>query len=177
MGRDHGNRYKAAFARGLMNAPTENAVILLVEDNEDDVALIRRAFARNNIGNPLKVVRNGNEAILYLQGAGRYRDRSEFPLPKLVLLDLTLPGVDGFEVISWIRAQPELRMLRVLVMTSSRTIQDVNRAYQLGANSFLVKPTDFEDLVTLTQSLRGYWICLDQAPDPQTVRDRHRTRH
>jgi CheY-like chemotaxis protein len=160
-----------------MNAPTENAVILLVEDNEDDVALIRRAFARNNIGNPLKVVRNGNEAILYLQGAGRYRDRSEFPLPKLVLLDLTLPGVDGFEVISWIRAQPELRMLRVLVMTSSRTIQDVNRAYQLGANSFLVKPTDFEDLVTLTQSLRGYWICLDQAPDPQTVRDRHRTRH
>jgi DNA-binding NarL/FixJ family response regulator len=68
-------------------------------------------------------------------------------------------------------------MLRVLVMTSSRTIQDVNRAYQLGANSFLVKPTDFEDLVTLTQSLRGYWICLDQAPDPQTVRDRHRTRH
>jgi CheY-like chemotaxis protein len=160
-----------------MNAPTENAVILLVEDNEDDVALIRRAFARNNIGNPLKVVRNGNEAILYLQGAGRYRDRSEFPLPKLVLLDLTLPGVDGFEVISWIRAQPELRMLRVLVMISSRTIQDVNRAYQLGANSFLVKPTDFEDLVTLTQSLRGYWICLDQAPDPQTVRDRHRTRH
>jgi CheY-like chemotaxis protein len=146
-----------------------NVAFLLIEDNEDDVALIKRAFARNKIFNPLQVVRNGHEALLYLQGAGRFRNREEFPLPKIILLDLKMPGVDGFEVLDWIRQQPEFKTLRVIVLTSSNAIQDVNRAYQLGANSFLVKPTDFEDLVTLTQALRGYWVWLDQAPQAEVA--------
>jgi CheY-like chemotaxis protein len=141
------------------------AVFLLVEDNEDHVLLFKRAFSKSNVLNPLQVVRNGHEAICYLDGSGRYRNRDEFPLPALVLLDLKMPGIDGFEVLSWIRQQPSLKTLRVIVLTSSEAIRDVNRAYQLGANSFLVKPMDPEDLDRLTQAINDYWIWLDKAPE------------
>lgn len=143
----------------------DQAVFLLVEDSEDDILLLQRSFAKNKIVNPLRVVRNGQEAILYLEGTGRYRNRTQFPLPSLVLLDLKMPGVDGFEVLTWIRQQPQLKTLRVIVLTSSDAISDVNRAYQLGANSFLVKPSDLHDLNLLTAAIRGYWIWTDQAPE------------
>ena len=143
----------------------QRALFLLVEDDEDHIILFKRAFSKSNVLNPLQVVRNGHEAICYLEGAGRYRDRSTFPLPTLVLLDLKMPGIDGFEVLSWIRQQPALKTLRVIVLTSSDEIRDVNRAYQLGANSFLVKPMDLEDLNRLTQSINGYWVWLDKAPE------------
>jgi CheY-like chemotaxis protein len=153
----------------LCNVPMEvvsdRAVFLLVEDNEDHVLLFRRALAKNHIVNPLLVAKNGVEAIAYLEGTGRYRNRQEFPLPSLVLLDLKLPGMDGFDVLEWIRQQPAFRALRVIVLTSSDQIRDVNRAYQLGANSFLVKPADLEDFIRLTQAIRGYWIWTDQAPE------------
>jgi CheY-like chemotaxis protein len=141
------------------------AVFLLVEDNEDHIVLFKRAFSRSNVLNPLQVVRNGHEAICYLEGSGRYRNRHEFPLPSLVLLDLKLPGIDGFEVLTWIREQPSLRTLRVIVLTSSEEMRDVNRAYQLGANSFLVKPMELEDLNHLTQAINNYWLWLDKAPN------------
>src|ERR1043166_4419196 len=112
-------------------------VILLVEDREEDVILLRRAFTKANFLNPIQVVSDGDEAIAYLQGAGKYADRSEYPLPKLVLLDLKMPRKDGFEVLQWIRQQPGLSAIRVVVLTASDTVRDVNRAYQLGANSFL----------------------------------------
>ena len=143
----------------------DQAVFLLVEDNEDDVILLQRSFAKNKIANPLRVVRNGQEAMLYLEAGGRYRNRAEFPFPSIVLLDLKMPGIDGFEVLAWIRQQPELRTLRVIVLTSSDAISDVNRAYQLGANSFLVKPGDLHDLNLLTAAIRGYWIWTDHAPE------------
>lgn len=142
-----------------------DAVFLLVEDTEDDVLLIRRAFQANKIINPLHVVKNGVEAMQYLEGSGRFRNRNEFPLPKIVLLDLKLPGISGFEVLEWIREQPGLKTLRVIVLTSSSEIRDVNRAYGLGANSFLVKPNDLEDLCRLTSAIKGYWIWLDHAPE------------
>jgi CheY-like chemotaxis protein len=142
----------------------DQSVFLLVEDNEDHVLLFRRAFSRSHLPNPLQVVKSGEEAIAYLEGSGRYRNRDEFPLPALVLLDLKLPGMEGFEVLSWIRQQPPLRALRVLVLTSSDRIRDVNRAYQLGANSFLVKPLDPSDLDRLTQAINEYWIWMDKAP-------------
>ena len=140
-------------------------MFLLVEDNEDHVLLFKRSFSKSNVLNPLQVVRNGYEAICYLDGSGRYRNREEFPLPALVLLDLKMPGIDGFEVLTWIRQQPSFKALRVIVLTSSDEIRDVNRAYQLGANSFLVKPMDLEDLNRLTQSISGYWLWLDRAPE------------
>ncbi len=143
----------------------DSAVILLVEDNPDDVVLIRRAFQKARLLNPLHVVMSGEEAIEYLSGGGRYEARTEYPLPNLVLLDIKMPRVNGFEVLKWIRRQPGLRALRVVMLTSSDEIRDVNTAYQLGANSFLVKPVDFERLVEIFQALSGYWLWMDRAPD------------
>ncbi len=144
---------------------SDQSVILLAEDSENDVLLTRRAFARANLLNPLQVVRDGVEAIAYLKGEGPYANRAEYPLPDLLLLDLKMPRKDGFEVMRWIREQPGLRALRIVVLTSSDKIRDVNRAYQLGANSFLVKPVDFEHFVEVSQALKGYWLWMSKAPD------------
>src|ERR1700753_2252422 len=112
----------------------DHAVILLAEDEEDYVLLMQRSFDRPKIPNPLHVVWNGQEAISYLKGDGKYSNREEYPLPDLFLLDLKLPRVNGFEVLKWVREQPGLAPLRVLVLTSSDQIRDVNEAYKLGAN-------------------------------------------
>jgi CheY-like chemotaxis protein len=143
----------------------EQALILVVEDLEDDAILIRRAFRKGNVLNPLHIVRSGEEAIAYLKGEGQYSNRSEYPLPDLVLLDLKLPGKDGYDVLRWIREQPSLSALRIVVLTSSNQIRDVNMAYQLGANSFLVKPVDFDDFVAVAKAISGYWIWVSQAPE------------
>ena len=144
---------------------SEQSVILLAEDRADDVLLIRRAFLKGNIINPLFVVRDGEEAQAYLSGEGKYSNREEYPVPDLLLLDLKMPRMDGFEVLKWIRAQPGLKTLRVVVLTSSEEMRDVNEAYQLGANSFLVKPIDFEHFVKVSQALRGYWLWLNKSPE------------
>ncbi len=141
------------------------ALFLLVEDRDDDVLLIKRAFIKANVLNPLHVVSTGEEAIAYLRGVGKYRNRQEFPLPSLVLLDIKMPGLDGFQVLEWIREDPDLRALRVVILTSSDDMHDVNRAYKLGANSFLIKPIDFERFVEISQALAGYWLWMNQAPE------------
>jgi CheY-like chemotaxis protein len=140
-------------------------IILLAEDREDDVVLIRRAFRQAYVDNPLQVVRDGAEAISYLSGDGKYSNREEFPLPDLMLLDLKMPRVDGFEVLSWVRQHPTLGALRVVVLTSSDDLRDVNRAYKLGANSFMVKPVDFEDVTHMGQFLTKYWLVMSRAPE------------
>jgi CheY-like chemotaxis protein len=137
---------------------SETAVILLVEDRDDDIVLAEKALKRAFVTNPLRVVKDGSEAISYLSGQGRYSSRIEYPLPSLILLDLKLPGLDGFEVLKWIREQPQTRTIPVVVLTSSDQIRDVNRAYALGANSFLVKPLDFEQYIGLGKFLREHWI-------------------
>jgi CheY-like chemotaxis protein len=146
----------------------EQAVILLAEDEEDYVLLIKHAFLQAKIPNPLYVVWNGQEAIAYLMGAGAYSNRAEYPLPDLFLLDLKMPRVNGFEVLEWLREQPSLAALRVLVLTSSEDLRDVNRAYQLGANSFLVKPLDFQDVVQLSRLIQDFW--LKASKTPETIR-------
>ena len=143
----------------------DQSVILLVEDLADDVLLIRRAFEKAKVINPIHVVPNGEEAISYLNGSGKYANRAEYPLPDLVLLDLKMPGIDGFEVLRWIRQQPGLSSLRVVVLTSSDHMRDVNEAYQLGANSFLVKPLEFERFVSMSAAINGYWLWLSKTPD------------
>jgi len=140
----------------------DQALFLLVEDEVEQAVLLRRAFEKAKIINPLQVVRSGEEAMAYLEAAGPYADRDEFPMPKLILLDLKMPGITGFDVLRWIRQQPQLQESRVVVLTASNEIRDVNLAYQLGANSFLVKPVDFDDLVRLTQAIQGYWIWLSE---------------
>ena len=142
----------------------DQALILLVEDREDDIFLLRRSFEKAGVANPIQVVRNGEEAISYLTGTGMYSDRAEFPLPELILLDLKMPRLDGFEVLKWLRSQPELSRLRVVVLSCSDDIQDVNRAYKLGANSFLVKPEDLNQFVELSSFINDYWFVLSKSP-------------
>lgn len=139
-------------------------VILLVEDDPNDVLLIQRAFRKANLENPLQVVNDGEAAIHYLAGEGAYADRNQYPLPVLILLDLKLPRRSGFEVLEWLRDQPTLRRIPVVVLTSSRESPDVNWAYDLGANSYLVKPVGFDDLVEMVQTLGLYWMILNESP-------------
>jgi CheY-like chemotaxis protein len=151
---------------------SDQPVILLAEDREDDILLIRQAFKRGNVPQPTHVVRDGEEAVAYLAGDGKYANRDEYPLPALLLLDLKMPRMDGFEVLEWIRKQPSLRPLRVVVLTSSEDIFDVNHAYELGANSFLVKPLDFELFVETCAVIKKYWLNLSATPRisrPSTV--------
>jgi len=123
-----------------------------------------RAFVKAGILNSVQVVRDGEQAIAYLAGEGKFTNRAEYPLPSLLLLDLKMPRLDGFEVLRWVRQQPGLRALRVVVLTSSQDINDVNRAYELGANSFLVKPMEFEHFTEVSQGLKQYWLRMDKAP-------------
>lgn len=133
--------------------------ILLAEDNDDHVILIKRAFAHARLLNPVQVVPDGAEAIAYLNGDTKYSDRKEYPLPALLLLDLKMPNKDGFAVLEWIREQPDLRnRLRVVVLTTSDRVSDLNRAYQLGAHSFLTKPLDLRDFIQIGPAIKGLWI-------------------
>src|SRR5437899_2596022 len=113
----------------------QELTILLAEDSEDDVFLIRRAFQKGHISNPLFVVRDGEEAIAYLKGENKYSNRAEYPLPDLLLLDMKMPRLDGLEVLKWARRQPELHQLRIVMLTSSEDMRDVKKAYDAGANS------------------------------------------
>ena len=139
-------------------------LILIAEDREDDILLIRRSLEKAHVFNPIQVVRNGDKAIAYLKGEAEFADRDKYPLPALVLLDLKMPHTDGFQVLSWIRQQPTLKGLRVIVLTSSEDIRDVNKAYELGANSFLVKPMEFDNFIAMSRYLNDYWLRKDQAP-------------
>lgn len=131
------------------------AVFLLVEDNEDDVFIFRRAYKQAKLAHPLYVVTDGSEATDYLMGTGKYRDRSEFPMPDVVFLDLKLPLRSGLEVLEWIRSRPELAKLPVVVLTSSAESRDISRAQELGAHSYIVKPPKAETLLQIVQLLRS----------------------
>ena len=143
----------------------DRAFILIVEDNEVDLLFIRRAFSKARVLNPVFSIQSGEEAIAYFKGEGRFANRAEYPLPSLVLLDLKLPGISGFEVLKWIRQQPGLKSLRVVVLTGSSAIKDINLAYQLGANSFLVKQMDFESFAQVAGAIAGYWLWMNEAPE------------
>lgn len=139
--------------------------VLLVEDDPDDVELVRRVFSRLHFAHPLQVVRDGREAMDYLAGSGAYEDRDRYPLPLLVLLDLKLPKATGHEVLRWLRAQDGLRRLPVVMFTSSDERADINAAYDLGINSYLRKPVSFDALAQLLTKIDLYWLLLNEPPD------------
>lgn len=141
-----------------------NAPIMIVEDNEDDLLLIHRAIKKARFSNPICNLRDGEQAIAYLSGQGRYADRQASPLPSLILLDLKLPRRDGFEVLSWLKEQPVICRIPIIVLTSSRESLDVDRAYDYGANSYLVKPIEFRDLLTMIQTIQSFWLELNEPP-------------
>lgn len=138
--------------------------LLLVEDNEDDVFLMRRALKAAQITNPLAIVTDGQQALDYLNGEGKFADREQYPLPCLVVLDLKLPYLNGLQVIEHIRMHPRLQTLLVVFLTSSRNEMDVDRAYRLGANAFLVKPPSVEKLTEMLQSLKDFWLTHNEFP-------------
>ena len=139
-------------------------VILLVEDNPDDVDLTLRAFKKNNIANEIVVARDGAQALEYLSSTGRYSGNTADDLPQLVLLDLHLPKVSGLEVLRAIRADPRIRLMPVVVLTSSSEEPDIISSYQLGANSYIRKPVDFDQFLEAARQLGLYWLVLNQSP-------------
>jgi CheY-like chemotaxis protein len=137
-------------------------VILLVEDNADDEALTMRALKKNNITNKIVVARDGVEALDYLFGTGLHAGRDTSVQPELVLLDLKLPKVDGFEVLKKLREDERTKLLAVVILTSSKEQQDVVNGYGLGANSYIRKPVDFQHFVDAVQQLGLYWLVLNE---------------
>ena len=139
----------------------EKQTILLVDDSENDLLLMRMTFKEAEFNNPLQEVHNGEEAIAYVQGEGPYSDRTKFPLPAVVLLDLNMPKKNGFDVLDWVRTQPALKRITIIILTASRRSDDVKQAYSLGVNSFLVKPATIEKLVQMVGCLRD-WLHMNQ---------------
>ena len=138
--------------------------ILLVEDDQNDVFFLQYAFQEVGIANPLQVVADGQQAIDYLSGVGAYAERERFPFPCLVLLDLKLPVKMGLDVLGWIRTQPQLQNLLVLVLTSSSNVRDVDEAYRLGARAFLVKPVSTDKRIEMARSIKQFWLEINEPP-------------
>jgi len=141
-------------------------VILLVEDNEDDAFLMRRALKKTEMDCPLQIAEDGQQALDYLAGNGAYQDRAAHPLPSIVFLDLKLPRIHGFEVLEWIRAQPHFKNLEVVILTSSGEERDKRKALELTACAYLVKPPTSESLHAI---LNTHVAAMEQNPVPLGV--------
>ncbi len=138
--------------------------ILLVEDNPMDVELTVRAFKRNKMSNPVKIVRDGQEALDYLFRRGEFADPDKSPIPGLILLDIRLPRVDGLEVLREFKSHPVYRPVPVVMLTTSQDDGDVAKSYDLGANSYIVKPVDFDKFLEVVDRIELYWILTNLQP-------------
>src|SRR5438477_740014 len=141
-------------------------VILLIEDSENDVLLLRHAFKAAGLANPLQVVRDGVDAISYLLGLGEFGHREIYPFPNILVLDLNMPRLNGLELLAWLRTQPDLQHLMIVVLTGSARKEEINMAYQMGAHSYLVKPTQARQLQRLVEAFFEYWVVQNHLPDP-----------
>jgi CheY-like chemotaxis protein len=142
---------------------SEQQTILLVDDSKDDLVLIRIAFKKVEFNASLQEVHNGEEAIAYLKSDGARLDRDKFPVPAVMLLDLNMPMKNGFEVLGWVRTQPILKRMSIIILTASMRMEDVEQAFDLGAHSFLVKPGGMDDLVAMARCLRD-WLQFNHFP-------------
>ena len=138
--------------------------VLLVEDNNDDVFFVRKAFEKADVANRLDVAADGQQAIDYLSGNGQYADRTAYPLPSVVILDLKLPGVWGMDVLKWIRANPALRAMPVVIFTGSDDAADARNAFLCGANSYFQKPSNLENFYSLIPSFCEFWLKWNRLP-------------
>lgn len=143
---------------------TQSACILLVDDNRMDVELALDAFRETHLANRIEVASGGRQALDYLFGEGDYGDRKRHPLPDLILLDLKMPGIDGFEVLRRIKVMPQIKRIPVIVLTSSREEGDRALSYDIGANSYLIKPISFEGFLAVIGKIEDYWLTLNTAP-------------
>lgn len=131
--------------------------ILLVEDDENDAALVQLAFQKNNILNPVQWAKDGLDAVAYLNGDGAYADRQAYPFPEVLIVDLKMPRMNGLELLSWIREHPEYRVIPTIIMTASRLDADIEKAYSLGANTYMVKPATLDELARMVKLAHDYW--------------------
>jgi CheY-like chemotaxis protein len=138
--------------------------LLVAEDDENDVFLLRRAFAEVELTNPCHVVGDGQEAIEYLSGMGKYADRAQYPLPALLILDLKMPRRTGMEVLAWLQKQEVLYCLPVMVLSSSAHPGDVDKAYRLGSNAFVSKPSEKPEREILARLIKDFWLTFNQPP-------------
>lgn len=143
---------------------TNGTEILLIEDNAEDVEITMRAFKKYQLANKIHVVRDGEEALEYLFGTGRYADRTVCSNTRLILLDLKIPKIDGLEVLQRCKSDPRTKNIPVVILTSSREERDLIESYKLGVNSYLVKPVDFSQFTEAVRQLGLYWILLNQLP-------------
>ncbi len=143
---------------------TNSRPILYVEDEENDIFFMQRAFKELGLPQPLMLARDGQEAIDYLAGAHQFEDRTRYPRPCLVLLDLNLPLKSGFDVLEWVRQHPELHTLVILVLSSSLQDKDIHHAYALGANAYMVKPPRADQLMQTVQVLNEFWLSKTRMP-------------
>ena len=139
--------------------------VLLVEDDINDIFLVKRAFKMAQLENPLQVVTDGEEATKYLSGEGKYADRHMYPLPKLIVMDIKMPRMSGFEVLEWIKHDGRLRRIPVVIVSSSDRPDDIDRAYELGANAYMVKPVNYRAVERLFESITHYWGLECAKPD------------
>ena len=140
--------------------------IFLVEDRPDEIELMKQALHQSGVTNPLRLISDGAEAIAYLEGKDRYADRNTYPLPRLVLLDLKLPNRTGLDVVRWLKNDARLKRIPVIMVTSSRELSDMEKAYSAGVNSYLVKPTSFRDFVETMKITATYWIHYNSSLEP-----------
>jgi len=139
----------------------QHYTILIVEDDPNDVLFLKRALKKNGIENPVCTLPDGEEAIAYLCGKGKYADRMAHPFPRVIILDLKMPRKSGLEVLEWLKEHPQYRVIPTIVLTSSKLNEDVAQAYGLGANSYMVKPSNFDDLQAMMKTAHEYWsLCL-----------------
>lgn len=142
----------------------KNFIVLLVEDDENDALLLQRALKKNGITNPVRWLRDGLQAVQYLEGEGDYFDRKQYLFPKVIILDLKMPRMSGMELLGYLQSHPKVKVIPTIVLSSSRLVQDIEAAYSLGAQTYFVKPTDFEVLVKLLRSCMDYWEMGETLP-------------
>jgi CheY-like chemotaxis protein len=147
-----------------MNLKNTDCTLLVVDDNPDDVFLLKRALKAAAVENPLQVVADGRAAVSYLNGEGPYANREKYPYPSLVFLDLKLPYLSGLKVLEWWRSQNSLPSTVIIVLSSSHEPADLTTAYRLGASSYLIKPPTTEELVSLATAIRAYWLQYNAFP-------------
>jgi CheY-like chemotaxis protein len=141
-----------------------NGTLLIVEDEENDVLFLKDALRKANILSPIQVVDDGRMALDYLGGVGKYGDRKTYPLPSVIFLDLKLPQVNGLAILKWIREEPSLPSMLVMILTASSLDEDIERAYRLGANSYVVKPSSRDKLVEVLKDFNNWWFKHNEPP-------------
>lgn len=149
-----------------MNTPLG---ILVAEDELGDILLLQRAFEKAGVRTPVHIAQDGQEVMDYLTGSPPFSDPVAHPLPALLLLDLKLPVVNGFELIEWLRKEPRLSHMIIVVFSASEDPEDINRAYELGANSYIIKPREPDDLIMIVKQLQQYWLNINASPNPSAL--------